>query len=107
MAAGNGGNPAPPISQAQASSAPAGREADAIYQKDQAVARVVEPQINLEAGEITFAEVYNSDELLLPDECDFQRHRILVRKIGYSAKTEQRGRIMRDVKAEILGYREQ
>lgn len=87
------------------------REDDAIYQDNRLVARVLEPQINSDAKEIRFAEVFNSDTLLLPDDCEYQRYRIVVRKIGYASKVEKesahKGRILREVTAEILGYREQ
>ncbi|HLI35687.1 MAG TPA: hypothetical protein VKW70_11620 [Terriglobia bacterium] len=89
---------------------PIQRENDAIYQRGQVVARVLEPEIDLESKEIRFGELYNSDHLLLPDECEFQQHRILVRKIAYATKVEKdslhKGRILRGVTAEILGYRE-
>ncbi len=100
---------APTRAQSRASS-PVQRENDAIYQRGQVVARVIDPEIDLEAKEIRFAELYNSDYLLLPDECEFQQHRILVRKIAYATKVEKeslhKGRILRGVTAEILGYRE-
>lgn len=87
------------------------RDEDAIYQKGELVGRVLEPQVHSESKEINFLEIYNSDHLLLPDECEFQSYRIVVRKIGYATKVEKeslhKGRILREVKAEILGYREQ
>ncbi len=87
------------------------READAIYQNGELVARVSGPQVDLEAKEIRFAEVYNSDDLVLPDECEFQRHVIMVQRIGFASRVEKaalhKGRVLRDVVAEILGYREQ
>lgn len=82
-----------------------------IYQAGKAVARVEEPEVNSESKEIHFAELSNSDLLLLPEECEFQAYRILVRKIGYATKEDKqlvhKGRILRDVTAKILGYREQ
>jgi hypothetical protein len=87
------------------------RENDAIYQQDRLVARVLEPEVNPEAKEIRFSELYNSDYLLLPDECEFQRYRILVRKVQDATREEKqalhKGRILRGVTAKILGYREQ
>jgi hypothetical protein len=104
-----GSTPTPVQSQSQPT-APVQRETDAIYQRGQVVARVMDPEIDLEAKEIRFGELYNSDYLLLPDECEFQQHRILVRKIAYASKVEKdslhKGRILRGVTAEILGYRE-
>ena len=87
------------------------READAIYQSDRVVARVIEPEVDLEAKEIRFSEIYQSDELLLPEECEFQNYRILIQRIGYASKAEKhavdKGRILRGVTADVLGYREQ
>ena len=111
MAAGM--NEKPPLSTApqQTQLQIARRENDAVYQNGRLVARVADPEIDLDAREIRFAELYNSDCLLLPDECEFRQHRILIRKITYATNTEraalQKGRILRGVKAEILGYREQ
>ncbi|MGH9398172.1 MAG: hypothetical protein ACRD18_15130 [Terriglobia bacterium] len=89
----------------------AGRQEDAIYQGNRVVARVLDPEINLETKEIHFVEIYNSDDLLLPDECEFRQYRIVVRKIGYATKVErhslEKGRILQDVKAGILGLRQQ
>jgi hypothetical protein len=87
------------------------REPDAVYQNGELVARVTNPQVDLEAKEIRFTELYNSDELLLPDECEFQKYIIIVQRIGFASKVEKtalhKGRVLRDVVAEILGYREQ
>ena len=87
------------------------READAIYQSDRVVARVIEPEVDLEAKEIRFSEIYRSDELLLPEECEFQNYRILIQRIAYATKVEKdaagKGRILRGVTADVLGYREQ
>jgi hypothetical protein len=87
------------------------RETDAIYQNGELVARVLDPQVDLQAKEIRFTELYNSDNLLLPDECEFQKYILIVQKIGFATKAEKsalhKGRVLRDVVAEILGYREQ
>ncbi|MGH9469213.1 MAG: hypothetical protein ACRD1N_02590 [Terriglobia bacterium] len=96
---------ATPLSSA-ASPAPAELENDAIYQNGVLVARVAGPQIDLEAGQIRFEEIYRSEHLLLPDDCEFQGHRILIRKIEYSTKvdrgSEGKGRILGGVTAQIL-----
>ena len=93
------------------SSEPQPREDDAIYQNGRVVARVADPQVDSEAKEIRFAELYNSDELLLPDECEFQKYTIMVQRIAHATKVDKgalhKGRVLRDVVAEILGYREQ
>ena len=92
-------------------SAPAQREQDAIYQNNQVVARVLDPEVDAEAKEIRFRELYNSDLLVLPDDCEYQKYRILVQRIEYASKVNKeephKGRILRGVVAEILGYREQ
>lgn len=94
-----------------ASTATGVREHDAIYQKGKLVARVVEPEIDADAKEIRFGEIYNSDYLLLPDECEFQKYRIVIQRIAYSTKVDKqsghKGRILQGCVADILGYREQ
>ena len=105
----DGGEDARPNVQAKAPVQP--REPDAIYQNGRVVARAIDPKVDWEAREIRFAEVSNSDELMLPDECEFQKYTIMVQRIGYATKVDKaalhKGRVLRDVVAEILGYREQ
>ena len=88
-----------------------GREPDAIYQNNRLVARVADPQVDLEAKEIRFAEVYSSDDLVLPDECEFGKYRILIQRIADATKVSKeephKGRILRGVTADLLGHREQ
>ena len=92
-------------------SVPSQREQDAIYQNNQVVARALDPEVDAEAKEIRFRELYNSDLLVLPDDCEYQKYRILVQRIEYASKVNKeephKGRILRGVTAEILGYREQ
>jgi hypothetical protein len=93
------------------------RQADAIYQFDRfgreqrPVARVVEPEVDEAAAEIRFGEIYQSDELVLSDECEFRQYRLLVKKIAYAAKLDKeaphKGRVLRGVTARLLGRREQ
>ena len=87
------------------------REPNAIYQKDQLVSRVADPQVDRDGKEIHFQELYNSDFLVLADECEFQKYKVIVRRVEYASKVTkeepQKGRILRGVVAEILGYREQ
>jgi len=87
------------------------READAVYQNGRLVARVLDSEVDTEAKEIRFAEVFNSDELILADECEFQKYRILVQRVAYASKVSKeeplKGRILRGVVAELLGFREQ
>lgn len=86
-------------------------EQDAVYQGGRVVARVLDARVDAEAREIHFGEVYNSDDLLLPDDCEFREYRILIRHIDFAAKEERgvahKGRVLRSVTAEVLGYREQ
>ena len=86
-------------------------EKDALYQNDRLVARVLDAEVDLEAKEIRIGEVFNSDELMIPDECEFQRYRILIQRIAYATKVDKtephKRRILRGVTADILGYREQ
>lgn len=87
------------------------REQDAIYQKGKLVARVLEPEVDADAKEIRFGEIYNSDYLLIPEECEFQKYRIVIQRIAYSTKVDRqlghKGRILQGCVADILGYREQ
>ncbi len=86
------------------------RDQDAIYQSDRIVARVVDAEVDEAAKQVRFSEVFNSDDLLLPDECEFQKYKILVQSIAYATKIDtnqlHKGRVLRGVTAGILGYRE-
>jgi hypothetical protein len=97
---------------ALAGSGPAvARQDDAIYQNEAPVARTFEVEPDLEAGEIRFGELYESDPLLLPDECEYKNYRILIRKVAFATRLDRdaphKGRVLRGVVAEILGYKEQ
>jgi hypothetical protein len=86
-------------------------EDDAIYQDGKIVARVVDPEVRSNAREIRFAEINGSDDLMLPEECEFQKYRLMVQRIEYASRIDknapEKGRVLRGVVAEILGYREQ
>lgn len=92
---------------------PAGamRQHDAIYQEGRLAGRVVDARVDFGAKEICFGEVYNCGCLLLPDECEFQEYRILVKRIDDATKVSResphKGRILKGVTANILGYRTQ
>jgi hypothetical protein len=92
---------------------PGGRGEDAIYQGNPSrqVARVLGTEVNWDAREIRFEEIYQSDHLVLPDECEFQKYRILIQRVGFASRVDkaapEKGRVLRGVVAEILGYREQ
>jgi hypothetical protein len=92
-------------------SASGSREQDAIYQLGKLVARVVELDMDLEAKEIRFDEIVDSDHLVLADECEFQKYRIMIQKIAFATKVDHRpgrqGRTLAGCTAEILGYIEQ
>ncbi|HXH51672.1 MAG TPA: hypothetical protein VNM47_20210 [Terriglobia bacterium] len=87
------------------------REPDAIYQNGKIVARVANPDVDLEAKEIRFDEILDSDHLVLAEECEFQKYRIMVQKIAFATKEDHRagrvGRTLAGCTAEILGFIEQ
>lgn len=93
--------------------APGERAEDAIYQGNppRQVARVLDPEVNWGAREIRFGEIYQSDDLVLADECEFQKYRIMIQRVGFASRVDlaapDKGRVLRGVVAEILGYREQ
>lgn len=84
---------------------------DAIYQEGKAVARVVGPEVRWNAREIHFTEINSSDDLMLPEECEFQKYRLMIQRIEYATRIDknapEKGRVLRGVVAEILGFREQ
>ena len=86
-------------------------EEDAIYQDGKVVARVLDPEVRSDAREIHFGEINTSDNLILPEECDFQKYRLMIQRIEYASRIDknapEKGRVLRGVVAEILGYREQ
>ncbi len=83
---------------------------DAVYQNEAPVAKTLEVELDLEAGEIRFGELYESDPLLLPDECEYKNYRILIRKVAFATRLDKdaphKGRVLRGVVAEILGHKE-
>ena len=87
------------------------REDDAIYQENKLVARVADAEVNWEARTIHFGEISNSDYLLLSEECEFRKYRIMVQRVAFASRIEkdapEKGRVLRGVVAEILGYRQQ
>lgn len=89
----------------------AARETDAIYQRGKVVGHVADPEVDLESREIRFGEICGTDHLLIPEECEFQKYRILIQKIAFATKVDHRpgheGRTLAGCTAEILGYREQ
>lgn len=95
--------------------APAGQKAsyepDAIYQEGRIVARVLDPEVRQNSHEIHFGEINGSDNLVLPEECEFQKYRLMIQRIEYASRIDknapEKGRVLRGVVAEILGYREQ
>ena len=87
------------------------RQDDTVYQKDQPVAKALEAEVDLEDKEVHFGELYESNPLLLPDECEYQEYRILIRRVAFAASLDKnaphKGRVLKGVVAEILGHREQ
>jgi hypothetical protein len=86
-----------------------GRDPNAIYQNSKLVARAREPEIDEAGKEVRFTQITDNDELRLPDECEFQKYVLIVRRIAHATKekSEKRERILRGVVAEIVGYWEQ
>jgi hypothetical protein len=86
-------------------------EENAIYQLANIVARVSGVEIRSNSSEIHFDEINESDLLMLPEECEFQKYRLIVKSIEYASRVDKtapgKGRVLRGVVAEILGYREQ
>jgi len=86
-------------------------EQNAIYQEGKVVARVVDPEVRQAAREIHFGEINSSDDLVLPEECEFHNYRLMIQHIEYASRIDktapEKGRVLRGVVAEILGYREQ
>ena len=91
-------------------------EPDAIYQRsrygeDRLVARVADVEVDEKGNEILFGEISESDDLLLPEECQYRNYVCVVRKvlwsISVSKEAPEKGRILRGVTAEILGRLEQ
>jgi hypothetical protein len=83
---------------------------DGIYQEGQLVARTLEAEVDLEGKEIRFSELCESDRLLLPDECEYQKYSILIQKVAFAGldrSTPHKGRVLRGVVAEILRYRDE
>jgi hypothetical protein len=89
----------------------ANREPDAIYQNGKIVARVANPDLDLETKEIRFDEILDSDHLVLAEECEFQEYRIMVQKVAFATREDHRpgrvGRALAGCTAEILGFIEQ
>ncbi len=92
------------------------REPNAIYQKnpygrERMVARVTDVEVDEKGKEILFGEISESDDLLLPDECEYQKWTVLVRKIASAVAQDkanpQRGRVLKGVTAEIVGRLDQ
>ena len=87
------------------------REPDAIYQNGEIVARVVQPEVDLDAKQIHFDELLESDHLVMADECEYQKYRIMIQKVAFATREDrrqgQKGRSMAGCTAEILGYIEQ
>jgi hypothetical protein len=86
-------------------------EEDAIYQNGTIVARVQGAEVRSNSSEIHFDEINDSELLLLPEECEYQKYRLIIQRIEYASRIDKsaphKGRVLRGVVAEILGYREQ
>ena len=62
----------------------------------------------LDGKEIRCGEITHSDQLMIPEECEFQKYRIQIQGITYASKLDphepHKGRILRGVRADLLGY---
>ena len=98
-------------SKPQNPSSSSGRDPDAIYQQGKLVGRVADSDVDIEAREVCFGEIYDSDHLLIPEECEFRNYKILIQRIADASKVDKHsgrlGRVLRGCVADILGYREQ
>ena len=85
-------------------------EQDALYQAGRIVARVLDPEVRGDRREVDFAEINRSDDLVLPEECEFRKFRLIIQRIEDASRIDrhapEKGRVLRGVAAEILGYRE-
>lgn len=91
--------------------APGARLPNGIYQNGRCVAEAIDAQVDSQAREIGFAEICQSDDLLIPEDCEYREYRILIQKVGFASRQQtgaaHKGRVLKTVVAEILGYREQ
>ena len=88
------------------------REPNALYQKsrygqERVVGRGADVEVDETGKEVLFGEISESDDLLLPDECEYQKWVVLVRKIASAVAIDKanprRGRVLKGVTAEIVG----
>jgi len=90
---------------------PAIHEDDVIYQNGKIAARVIGAEVRPDNREVRFAELNSSDDLMLPEECEFQKYRLMIQRIEYASRLDktapEKGRVLRGVVAEVLGYTEQ
>lgn len=93
---------------AQAQEGP--REPDVIYQKGKFAGRAVGVEVDEAGKEVRFSEIHNTDDLLLPDEFEFQKYILRVSKVAFASRilreAPQKGRVLKGVLAEVVGYRE-
>jgi hypothetical protein len=73
--------------------------------------RFFKPPKNKLTGRFSWpAEINSSDDLILPEEGEFQKYRLMIQRIEYASRLDksapEKGRVLRGVVAEILGYRE-
>jgi len=98
------------VKPAESPSTASPREPDALYQNGRVVASVGKSEVDLETKEVRFDEIHNSEQLMIPEECEFRDYRILIQRIGYATKIqrgeEHKGRVLRGVICDLLGYRE-
>lgn len=90
---------------------PVERQPDALYQRNRIVARAVNAEVDEAAQTVHFEEFYSSDDLVLADEAEFQKYKILVETVDHATKIDRnalhRGRVLRGITAKILGHCEE
>ena len=85
------------------------RERDGLYQGGRLVSKVTGPTVDEARSEIRFNEIYQSNELNLGAEFEFQKWRLKFRAaesiVMISASAPQKGRIIEKVVCQITGVR--
>ena len=86
-------------------------EENALYQNGEIVGRAVEPEIDEANRKIRFKQIDGTDKLLIPDECEYQKYRIVIDKVASATKEGaealQKGRVLREIEADITSFGDQ
>lgn len=72
--------------------------------------RALGVEVDAARKEVRFSEIDNTDDLWLPERFEFQNYILIVRKVAFATRVlreaPQKGRVLKGVVAEIVGYRE-